>query len=134
MLFTTVFLSALSLASASAINKPRQGSTASVYLCTDANFQGTCQNMVPAFNTCTNLAAPYDNSVSSVGPADGNFCRFFKDPGCSDQQAGVDFFDVVGSPGISDLKTYDNGVFNDQISSFQCSVWTGAAGATPMSG
>ena len=49
-----------------------------VYVCTDANFEGSCENLSFANGFCENLAPTYERSISSLGPDPNWECTFFK--------------------------------------------------------
>ena len=60
-------------------NVERQNSDykTSVYLCTDRNFEGTCQHIVSGYD-CVNVPAELDDQLSSVGPDPDIFCYFYR--------------------------------------------------------
>ncbi|KAF2474991.1 uncharacterized protein BDR25DRAFT_311369 [Lindgomyces ingoldianus] len=92
-----------------------------VYLCVNANFPqdgSLCVHIVAPAGVCVPLGLDLEDKVSSVGPDQGAYCRFFFDRGCVDN-SGSRHFDTV-FPGVPDLSRLGNGASNDQISSYQC--------------
>ncbi|EHL02133.1 hypothetical protein M7I_1724 [Glarea lozoyensis 74030] len=50
-----------------------------LFVCTDANFSGKCQNLATDREVCHFLGNGFDNSISSLGPDnDGTQCCIFE--------------------------------------------------------
>ncbi|PPQ83664.1 hypothetical protein CVT25_006270 [Psilocybe cyanescens] len=93
----------------------READTAAVdghlFVCVNANFGAPCNNFNFNNGQCINFVAPFQDSISSLGPDPGFTCIVFKDANCSGQSFNV------ANPGITDLSSTG---LNDQLSSFQC--------------
>ncbi|KAI1460460.1 hypothetical protein F4805DRAFT_417573 [Annulohypoxylon moriforme] len=89
-----------------------------VYVCTQAGFQGLCENECAQDNVCYNVPSSFNDQISSLGP-DSGYCRAFFDRDC---QIAAGHFDFV-KPGYDDLSHLGGGESNDQISSWMC--WEG---------
>ncbi|KAI2603652.1 hypothetical protein GGR54DRAFT_644618 [Hypoxylon sp. NC1633] len=87
-----------------------------VYVCTNTDFQGLCQNQCAQAGICYNEPDSFNDQISAIGP-DSGYCRAFFDKDCQLSSGHFDFT----SPGISDLRRYGDGSANDKISSWMCS-------------
>ncbi|KZL86570.1 hypothetical protein CI238_05631 [Colletotrichum incanum] len=85
-----------------------------LYICSDANFSGRCQNLESNTGQCYNLANGFNDVVSSLGPDQGTSCTIWENNGCS----GASITNIV-SPGIFNLAD-SNWNFNDRASSYRC--------------
>ncbi|KAI4175018.1 MAG: hypothetical protein LQ348_006268 [Seirophora lacunosa] len=83
-----------------------------LYVCTDANFRGRCQNLESTRQGCYTLSNSFSDTISSLGPSQGATCTVWQDLGCSGRALGG-----IRYPGISNLREYN---FNDIITSYQC--------------
>uniref|UniRef100_A0A8H7XQ92 Uncharacterized protein n=1 Tax=Psilocybe cubensis TaxID=181762 RepID=A0A8H7XQ92_PSICU len=83
-----------------------------LFVCVNAQFVPPCNNFNFNDGQCINFVAPFQDSISSLGPDPGFTCIVFKDSNCSGESLDV------SNPGISDLSQGTD--LNDQISSFQC--------------
>ncbi|KAK3488244.1 hypothetical protein B0T13DRAFT_520664 [Neurospora crassa] len=97
-----------------------------VYICKDAPFvASTCQHIFSNPNECIALDGYLAGQVSSVGPDQGAYCRFFFDSNCpsNNDDNGCRHLDAE-SPGRSNLNTASNNVCgvssNDKIRSYRC--------------
>ncbi|KAI1416999.1 hypothetical protein F5Y13DRAFT_185832 [Hypoxylon sp. FL1857] len=86
-----------------------------VYVCTQAEFSGLCQNECAGAGVCYNVPSSFNDQISSLGP-DSGYCRAFFDRDC---QIAAGHFDFV-YPGYDDLSHLGGGESNDQISSWIC--------------
>lgn len=113
-----VALAALHDASASPITNATVASTSddiwgNLYVCTDANWSGNCDNIWFENSRCWVLPTEYQNDVTSIGPPEDWYCYGYVDYNCED-----DFIDFQ-YPGISDLGD-GNTNYNDKLKSFVC--------------
>ncbi|KAF9871922.1 hypothetical protein CkaCkLH20_10554 [Colletotrichum karsti] len=69
-----------------------------LYICSDANFSGRCQNLESNTGQCYNLGNGFNDVVSSLGPDAGTSCTIWENNGCS----GASIVNIV-SPGIYNL-------------------------------
>ncbi|KAK3392371.1 hypothetical protein B0T20DRAFT_54641 [Sordaria brevicollis] len=97
-----------------------------VYLCRDAPFvAGTCQHIYSNHDECIALDSYLAGQVSSIGPDQGAYCRFFFDSNCpsNNDENGCRHLDSQ-YPGRSNLNTASNNVCgvnsNDKIRSYRC--------------
>ncbi|OAL03071.1 hypothetical protein IQ06DRAFT_367646 [Phaeosphaeriaceae sp. SRC1lsM3a] len=88
--------------------------TGHLFVCTDSNFGGACQNLQFTTGQCLNLAAPFQDSISSAGPDAGFTCSV-----CSDNNCSGTCINTLVSPGIFDFGNFSPNI-NDQISSYRC--------------
>jgi hypothetical protein len=49
----------------------------SVYVCTDANFGGECDNYAVTLGECSNFPPAFQYDISSFGPQEGTSCCIF---------------------------------------------------------
>ncbi|KAK1624683.1 hypothetical protein BDP81DRAFT_398319 [Colletotrichum phormii] len=85
-----------------------------LYICSDANFSGRCQNLESNTGQCYNLYNGFNDVVSSLGPDAGTSCTIWEDGGCT----GASIVNIV-SPGIYNLAD-SIWNFNDKMSSYRC--------------
>ncbi|GJC83477.1 hypothetical protein ColLi_06315 [Colletotrichum liriopes] len=79
-----------------------------LYICSDANFSGRCQNLESNTGQCYTLGNGFNDVVSSLGPDQGTSCTIWENNGCS----GTSISNIV-SPGIFNLAD-SNWNFNDR--------------------
>ncbi|KAK3948315.1 hypothetical protein QBC32DRAFT_269149 [Pseudoneurospora amorphoporcata] len=93
-----------------------------VYLCANAPWKEPCQHITSQSNQCIKLDSALAGQVSSIGPDQGAYCRFFFSDNCVDNN-GCEHFDLT-SPGYSDLSLLGpscNGKYpNDRVRSYFC--------------
>ncbi|OAG01330.1 uncharacterized protein CC84DRAFT_1046881, partial [Paraphaeosphaeria sporulosa] len=82
-----------------------------LYLCSEAGFEGACENVQVDLGKCYNADDKLNDKISSTGPDKGYFCTAYPDFDCSGKA-----FPFV-NPGIWDLANYG---FGDIISSWRC--------------
>lgn len=71
---SSVLLSFAAIASATSDLSPRADAKTNLYVCTDANWAGTCMNIAVTPGKCYNMPTAFDKNVSSTGPDEGTFC------------------------------------------------------------
>ncbi|KAI4111071.1 MAG: hypothetical protein LQ339_000799 [Xanthoria mediterranea] len=49
-----------------------------LFVCTDADFKGRCQNLENTRGACTNLGNGLSDSISSLGPDQGTTCTIWE--------------------------------------------------------
>ncbi|KAI1753215.1 hypothetical protein F4782DRAFT_84643 [Xylaria castorea] len=86
-----------------------------VYACVDGGFTGTCNNFEIQTGACLNFAAPFQDSISAIGPDQGTTCTIYQDFNCQGRSITFTY------PGIAHLgdPTYN---FGDVTSSVRCSI------------
>ncbi|GJE87342.1 hypothetical protein PsYK624_034250 [Phanerochaete sordida] len=84
-----------------------------LYVCTDANWGGHCDNIWFAHEQCVTFPGDFQNDISSIGPPQQWYCYGYTNYNCGD-----DFIDFQ-YPGIYDLGD-GNTAFNDRLNSFVC--------------
>lgn len=100
-----------------------------LFVCVNDNFVTPCNNFDFNNGQCINFFAPFQDSISSLGPDSGFACIVFKlvivrlspfrfiDSFTRNSNCSGESLDI-SNPGISSLSCGTD--FNDQISSFQC--------------
>ncbi|OHE92128.1 hypothetical protein CORC01_12583 [Colletotrichum orchidophilum] len=99
------------------VGNPKEGTIQAIthlYICSDANFSGRCQNLDSNTGQCYNLGNGFNDVVSSLGPDAGTSCTIWENNGCS----GASIVNIV-SPGIYNLAD-SKWNFNDKMSSYRC--------------
>lgn len=48
-----------------------------VYICTDAEWAGACDNYGFTLDVCSNFPSEFQDDISSVGPSQGFSCNFY---------------------------------------------------------
>ncbi|GME53119.1 allantoate permease [Neofusicoccum parvum] len=87
-----------------------------IYICTGANWTGTCGSKVQPFDTCIKLTAPYYHNIGSFGPDAGALCRItYTAESCTTHG---DLF--AQYPGIADLYNYNGVDVGHSITSWLC--------------
>ncbi|KAI4126985.1 MAG: hypothetical protein LQ338_003440 [Usnochroma carphineum] len=81
--------------------------TTHLYVCTDYDFHGRCENLESTKQGCYTLFNGFDNEITSLGPDQGTTCTIYD---------GASVGGIV-YPGIYNLKDYN---FNDRASSYRC--------------
>ncbi|KAI4717274.1 hypothetical protein E4T48_06544 [Aureobasidium sp. EXF-10727] len=94
------------------LTQPMARDAGDVYVCTGANFTGSCQYLKQPFDTCVILPETLSKKVSSFGPDEGATCLLMQGS-CNDSEP----YRSVSYPGISDLR---NVTFDDIATSFIC--------------
>ncbi|KAI3548862.1 hypothetical protein CSPX01_02885 [Colletotrichum filicis] len=79
-----------------------------LYICSDANFSGRCQNLESNTGQCYDLGNGFNDVVSSLGPDAGTSCTIWENAGCT----GASIVNIV-NPGIYNLAD-SNWNFNDK--------------------
>ncbi|KXH34305.1 hypothetical protein CNYM01_01110 [Colletotrichum nymphaeae SA-01] len=84
-----------------------------LYICSDANFSGRCQNLESNTGQCfrlhlDDLGNGFNDVVSSLGPDAGTSCTIWENAGCT----GASIVNIV-NPGIYNLAD-SNWNFNDK--------------------
>ncbi|KAK7456722.1 hypothetical protein Landi51_01998 [Colletotrichum acutatum] len=84
-----------------------------LYICSDANFSGRCQNLESNTGQCSklypdDLGNGFNDVVSSLGPDAGTSCTIWEHAGCT----GASIVNIV-NPGIYNLAD-SNWNFNDK--------------------
>ncbi|KAI0196610.1 hypothetical protein EV127DRAFT_476668 [Xylaria flabelliformis] len=79
------------------------------FACVDSDFKGTCNNFQISTGACLNFVAPYQDSISSIGPDKGTTCVLWQDFNCQGNSITFTY------PGLTNL-----GAFNDIASSIKC--------------
>ncbi|GJE87341.1 hypothetical protein PsYK624_034240 [Phanerochaete sordida] len=90
-----------------------------LYVCTDANWSGNCDNIWFQSGQCVVFPGDFQNDISSIGPPKGWGCNAYVDYNCADD--GLDFL----YPGIYDLGD-GNTNYNDRLNSFSCFALPGS--------
>ncbi|KAK6535511.1 hypothetical protein TWF694_001966 [Orbilia ellipsospora] len=109
----------------------KRGNLGGIYICTDANWYGTCGYAVQPLGVCIVLTDPYYHSISSMGPDDPTLVTLFRDNYCADSSwvgqycgNGGPCLPQVYYPGVPDFSTHyfsaakNAGYYNDQVGSF----------------
>lgn len=91
----------------------RAGPWGNLYVCTDANWSGNCDNIWYEHAKCVVLPEEFQNDISSIGPPQRWYCKGYTDYNCADDFIDFDY------PGIYDLGD-GNTAYNDRINSFVC--------------
>ncbi|PSR76496.1 hypothetical protein PHLCEN_2v8399 [Hermanssonia centrifuga] len=82
-----------------------------IFICTDANWSGSCTDYGFTAGVCSNFPQGFQDDISSLGPDAGWFCNVYIDYNCNNDQSSL----RVDNPGIASL-----GWGNDAFSSLQC--------------
>lgn len=90
-----------------------------LYVCTDANWSGNCDNIWFDNGACVVFPDEFQNSISSICPPKGWGCNAYVNYECNDD--GLDFL----YPGIDDLGD-GNTNYNDRLNSFSCFALPGS--------
>ncbi|KAL8664094.1 MAG: hypothetical protein Q9168_007974 [Polycauliona sp. 1 TL-2023] len=93
------------------VTSPTPQAITHVYVCTDSNFHGRCQNLESTKQDT--LSNGFSDTISSIGPDAGTTCTLYDDVGCGGASLGG-----IVKPGINNLSDYG---FNDRASSYRCS-------------
>lgn len=101
------------LANAATTLEARDGPWGNLYVCTDANWSGDCDNIWFEHAKCVVFPEQFQNDISSIGPPDKWYCFAYTDYSCADDY--IDF----RYPGIYDLGD-GNTAYNDKLNSFAC--------------
>ncbi|PSR74742.1 hypothetical protein PHLCEN_2v9621 [Hermanssonia centrifuga] len=114
--FTSI-LTSLSVVSAAPAIEVRANATTAVsdvanadghiYICTDDNWSGSCENFGFIAYSCSNFPSNFQDDISSVGPDSGWYCTLYIDYNCNPDQGTY----TVTAPGYSAL-TYGNDAFS----------------------
>jgi hypothetical protein len=135
-LLTTVILLASSILAAPTPQTATNPSITHLYVCTDASFRGTCNNLnLPVSQCSTSPPSPHpftfsltlqlslatlgpdlSRKISSMGPDSGTFCTMYSEPNCVGKAL------PFTNPGISALKRYN---YDDTGSSVRCDFIAG---------
>ncbi|OCL04904.1 hypothetical protein AOQ84DRAFT_299935 [Glonium stellatum] len=91
-----------------------------IYICTGANYSGTCGYAVQPFNTCIELTSPWYHNIGSFGPDQGALCRLTISAETCTAQGDA----FVQYPGTPDLRNYNGVDIGDSITSFLCQECT----------
>ncbi|EKM53242.1 uncharacterized protein PHACADRAFT_259456 [Phanerochaete carnosa HHB-10118-sp] len=83
-----------------------------LYVCTDVDWSGICQNLGFFAGECYNFPAEFQEDISSIGPPQGWECVIYDNYNCD---GGYDLYAVY--PGNAYLNETD---YNDVLSSFVC--------------
>ncbi|KAL8876670.1 MAG: hypothetical protein Q9198_005172 [Flavoplaca austrocitrina] len=94
------------------ITRPTPQAVTHVFVCTDSNFKGRCENLESTKQGCYTLFNGFSDTISSIGPDAGTTCTLWDNAGCSGASLGG-----IVKPGIFDLADFG---FNDRASSYQC--------------
>ncbi|GJE87356.1 hypothetical protein PsYK624_034390 [Phanerochaete sordida] len=109
----TLAISVLATALAVAATPVKRWDNA-LYVCSDANWSGTCENVGFNNEECIVFPGELQNDITSVGPPQGYYCYLYRNYSCT----GDNLSSVV-YPGISDLGD-GNTDYNDGLNSFKC--------------
>ncbi|OBZ73474.1 hypothetical protein A0H81_06641 [Grifola frondosa] len=83
-----------------------------IYICTDANWSGDCDNYGFINGQCSNFPSTFQNDISSVGPDPGWVCILSVDYNCYSDKGIY----TVTWPGYSDLsQDWGNDMFNSVV-------------------
>ncbi|KAF2206280.1 hypothetical protein CERZMDRAFT_103531 [Cercospora zeae-maydis SCOH1-5] len=90
-----------------------------LYVCTDIDWKGTCQDLQNGPGLCINLGEPFAANISSVGPdSEVSGCTLFVKENCD---LSGEFVANVKKPGLSDLSSSpQGGRYNDKFMSYIC--------------
>lgn len=110
----TLALVALAAALAASASPLQTRGSSNLYVCTDANWAGLCENVWFQDETCQTFPGELQNDISSVGPPQGYYCYLYTDYDCTG-----DNLSSVTYPGIYDLGDGNTG-YNDRLNSFKC--------------
>ncbi|CAO1603233.1 hypothetical protein XANCAGTX0491_006825 [Xanthoria calcicola] len=94
------------------VTQPTPQAVTHVYVCTDSNFRGRCENLESTKQGCYTLFNGFSDQISSIGPDAGTTCTLYDDVGCGGASLGG-----IVRPGIYNLADYG---FNDRASSYRC--------------
>ncbi|KAF2247050.1 hypothetical protein BU26DRAFT_402487, partial [Trematosphaeria pertusa] len=82
-----------------------------LYICADAGFKGTCENLHLDPGKCYNAPNQWNKNISSAGPDNGTFCALYPEYDCHGKALPFTF------PGMRALSHYG---FDDTSSSYRC--------------
>ncbi|KAF8998245.1 hypothetical protein BDQ17DRAFT_1247881 [Cyathus striatus] len=89
--------------------------TDSILICSDKELGGDCTTAFFNPGVCVNVPVDLNDEITSMSIANGYICTIFEDTDC--QGSNI----VILPPGPDNLKDQQ---FNDEISSFLCSLGT----------
>ncbi|KAK3401699.1 hypothetical protein B0T20DRAFT_492547 [Sordaria brevicollis] len=93
-----------------------------VYFCVNANWGSPCQHITSQPNQCIGFDSTLDGRISSIGPDQGTYCRFFYSYNCIDSSpSNCEHLDLQ-YPGFADLSKFSGcgPNPNDRIHSYFC--------------
>ncbi|KAM3413644.1 hypothetical protein BST61_g10337 [Cercospora zeina] len=90
-----------------------------LYVCTDADWKGTCEDLRNGPGLCINFEEPFAANISSVGPdSEISGCTLFEKENCD---LSGEFVANIKKPGLSGLRTSpQGGRYNDKFRSYIC--------------